>query len=362
MTRFCRPEILVGAQPIYNTTRFHPNSQTTVDGSRGNASAWLPAGGSYFVLPINERLSIGTAAIGYFGSSLNYAHHWVGRYYLTRIDSEGFSFVPGAAYRITDNLSVGACVNVMYAIERVHSQVNNALDGERDGRLRAIGNHWAAGAVVGVLYELDDCTRFGVTYVSEVKQKFKIKPKFLNVGPQLTEALATFGILNTRLNVLCNVPNWVMASAYTKITPCIAVMGNIGWQQWSNFARVDLSVNNETETTVTVAPSYLDTWHFAIGMEYYMICSKATIGFAYDSSMISNKNRTPSLPLGAQWRFGVGYQYDYSENLKFCCAYELNWMGDLKMFQDRGPLAGTISGKFRNANAQFFNLSFIYDF
>lgn len=362
MTRFDRPQLLVGGEPIYLNIKFDPNSKTTVRGSHGNASAWLPAGGGYFVLPLNDRISVGAASVGYFGSALDYGHHWVGRYYLTRTACQGFSFIPGAAYKVTDCLSIGACANIMYAINRSHCQVNNTLDGIGDGRLRAIGNNWAAGAIVGALYEPDPCTRFGITYVSEVKQKFKIKPKFLGIGPLLTEALDTTGISNSRLKILCNVPNWVMASGYRKICPSLAIMGNVGWQEWSHFSRAEISLDNANATTISVTPKYKDTWHIAAGVEYFWECSKATLGMAYDSSMVSNKNRTPSLPVGQQWRFGAGYQFSYSACIKIAAAYELNWTGDLKMYQDRGPLAGTVSGKFKNVYGQFFNLSLLWDF
>lgn len=348
---------------LYIHIKFDPNSKTTNSGSDGDASSWLPAGGSFFVMPVNDRLSIGAGSVGYFGSSIDYGHHWVGRYYVTRTTCMGFSFIPGAAYRFTDCLSMGLCVNVMYAIDRSHAQVNNELDGLPDGRLRAIGDSWGVGAIVGVLYEPDECTRLGVTYVSEVKQKFHLKPKFLDIGPRLTEALKVTGILNSRIKALFNVPNWVMISVYKNITPTVALMGNVGWQQWSKFARIEFTLSNENATSITATPKYSDTWHAALGLEYYWDeCTTATLGVAYDSSMVSNKNRTPSLPVGEQWRFGVGYQFYYNECMKICAAYEISWSGDLKLFQNRGPSAGTIAGKFRNVYGEFFNLSLIWDF
>lgn len=362
MARFSCPELLVGLQPINIHVKFDPNEHTTTPGSDGNASSWLPAGGSFIVLPLTETLTVGAASIGYFGSALDYGHHWVGRYYLTRTECQGFSFIPGAAFRFSDCLSVGGCANVMYAIDRTHAQVNNALDGLPDGRMRAISNHWAVGYIVGVLFEPNECTRVGATFVSEVKQKFKIKPEFLDIGPRLTETLGVLGILDSRVKIFCNVPNWFMASIYQQVNPCLAIMANAGWQEWSKFARAEFTLGNTTSTTITVTPKYKNTWHGAIGIEYCWNFSKATLGFAYDSSMITNKNRTPSLPVGAQWRIGAGYQFSYNRCLKICAAYELNWSGNLKLFQNRGPLAGTLAGKFRNVYAQFLDISIIWDF
>lgn len=363
MTRFKESQFLFGAQPMYLNIKFDPNAETTVPGTDGNASTWFPAGGGYIVAPISDRLSVGAAATGYFGSALDYGHHWVGRYYLVRSLCQGYSFVPGAAYKITDCLSVGVSANIMYSVFRSHEQVNNALDKLPDGRLRLTGDNWAVGAIVGVLYELDECTRFGVQYVSEVKQKFNMKPTFLDIGPKLNDILTTTGVLNSKVKILCNIPNWVTFSAYRKITPCIALMGNVGWQQWSKFGRADISLNNDNSTTLSTTLKYDDTWHVALGLEYFFVeCSKWTMGMAYDSSMVSNKNRSVTAPVGQQWRFGTGYEYTYNQNIKIGIDYELIWSGDLKIFQDRGPLAGTVAGKFNNLCINIINLALIWNF
>ncbi len=361
MTRFDRPQFLFGVQPINLNVKFHPNRQTTVPGRKGDASGWLPAGGGYLVYPVSDRFSIGAATLGYFGSALDYGSRWVGRYYVNRTACQGFSFVPGAAFKVTDCLSIGACANIMYAINRSHAQINDVFDpGYTNARVRAIGNHWAVGAILGVLFEPDERTRFGVTYVSEVKQKFNIRPEFLGLGPVLHEILDLSGVLNSKVKIECNVPNWVMASAYRRITPSIAIMGNVGWQQWSRFAWAQVELLDTKSITIT--PKYSDTWHAAMGIEYCWDFSKATCGIAYDSSMVSNKNRTPSLPIGKQWRLGLGYQFSVLNCMQICAAYELSWSGDLKMFQDRGPLAGTIAGKYKNLFAQFMQISIIKDY
>lgn len=362
MTRFQRPEILFGVQPLYSHVKFDPNSQTTVPGKDGNASTGLPAGGSYFVLPISDRISFGAASLGYFGSAVDFGHHWVGRYYLTRLACQGFSFISGGAYRLSNSFSIGLCANVMYAIDRNHAQVNNALDGLPDGRVRAIGNHWAVGAVVGLLYEPTECLRFGVTYVSRVKQKFSMKPTFLDIGPRLHTILNDTGVLNSKVKIVCKVPNWVTCSAYYKLNPRFAIMGNVGWQEWSKFSRAEISLDSDNALTITVTPKYEDTWHVALGTQVFLdSCSTLSFGMAYDSSMVSNKNRTLSLPVGSQWRFGTGYQFALKECLQLTAAYELIWSGNLKVFQSRGPLAGTVSGKFRNTYLHVFNFSLTWD-
>ena len=47
--------------------------------------------------------------------------------------------------------------------------------------------------------------------------------------------------------------------------------------------------------------------------------------------MMDDEDRTPDLPLGESWRFGLGARYDWSKNLAFGLGYTLLWSGDLDM-------------------------------
>jgi long-chain fatty acid transport protein len=80
-----------------------------------------------------------------------------------------------------------------------------------------------------------------------------------------------------------------------------------------------------------------------------------TAGVAYDSSMMDDDDRTPDLPLGEQWRFGLGTRYDWSEKLALGLGYTFLWGGDLDMDVNRGPLAGRVSGTYENASMSFIN-------
>ena len=80
------------------------------------------------------------------------------------------------------------------------------------------------------------------------------------------------------------------------------------------------------------------------------------------SAMVDEKYLTPDLPLGEQWRFGLGAQYDWSENLTIGCAYELVWTGDLDMDINRGPLAGRVSGTYEDTAMHFINFNLIWKY
>jgi long-chain fatty acid transport protein len=67
------------------------------------------------------------------------------------------------------------------------------------------------------------------------------------------------------------------------------------------------------------------------------------------------EDRTPDLPLGEMWRFGLGARYDRSKNLAFGVGYTFFWSGDLDMDVNQGPLAGRVSGTYENTSMNFIN-------
>ena len=81
-----------------------------------------------------------------------------------------------------------------------------------------------------------------------------------------------------------------------------------------------------------------------------------TAGVAYDSSMMDDEDRTPDLPLGEMWRFGLGARYDWSKDLALGVGYTFLWSGDLDMDVNQGPLAGRVSGTYENTSMNFINL------
>ena len=77
-------------------------------------------------------------------------------------------------------------------------------------------------------------------------------------------------------------------------------------------------------------------------------------GFAYDSSMVSAANRSIALPVGATYKFGLGANWLMNQKVKLGFSYELSYMGDMSISQNRGPLAGQLTGEFKDTMMHFF--------
>jgi long-subunit fatty acid transport protein len=53
-------------------------------------------------------------------------------------------------------------------------------------------------------------------------------------------------------------PDWkVLASAYHEFTDKLAIMGNVGWQDWGSFGNIDVSIDSDTSTSATQDLGYM---------------------------------------------------------------------------------------------------------
>jgi long-chain fatty acid transport protein len=375
MTRLKQPEVLFGLQPFYVHLDFESDSNTSAgnqfrpNGSHadsGDASTWMPAGGTFYVHPVNKQLSLGIGVFGYFGLAVDYDSGWVGRYYAKEAKLQGLNVMPAAAYRVNDWLSFGAGLNAMYGILNQKIAVNNNPGGigeYPDGELELDDKVWGFGGVFGVLMEPSQRTRFGLTYMTKIELDFETDADFSGLRPALQAILGNKGLLDTKLKLPVNAPQSVMLSAYHEINDRWAIMGNVGWQDWSEFGSIDVTVSAEDTNSLTVDMNYDDTWHAAAGVQYKVSdLLLLSLGISYNSSMMEDDERTPSVPSGEVWQFGTGVQYKVKKNLDVSVAYELAWLGDLSMDVNRGPLAGRVSGDYTNTSMHFINLALNWRF
>jgi long-chain fatty acid transport protein len=363
MSRLDKSQVQVGAQLLYGDIQFNPNAGTTVSGTDGGIAVGSIPGGSFFVVQkLTQDLSIGVGALSYFGLSEKYDDNWVGRYYVQKGSLLGMTLTPAVSYRIANWLSVGAGLNAMYGYTHTTVAINNG-GGLPDGELKYRDREWGYGGNFGILVEPRQGTRFGLTYLTEVKLDFSAAPEFSGLGPVLETALRNRGLLTNNLDIKITVPQMVMFSAYHELNKSWAVMASVGWQDWSQFGEVDIGINSSNPTTLTTPNKFNDTWHGALGVDFHYSPEWTfSGGVAYDSSAVDNDKRSVTIPMGWAWRFALGAQYAFNPNLVLGAAYEFAWLGDMPVDQQRGPLAGRVSGDYSNANISIFALNLTWKY
>ena len=358
MSLLSNSQLLISGQLLYGNVGLRLDSNTTVSGNNGgNPVGALPGGGVFFVYGVDTDLKFGLGAFSYFGLGQKFDEEWVGRYYLKEATLIGQTIMPSVSYRLSEQVSVGAGLNAMYGIFDQKIGVNNGGQ-QPDGQLKLNDHTWGFGADVGVLAEVSKGTRFGITYLSPVSLGFNTIPEFSGLRPAFETILQNKGLTNKSLDLTMKVPQSLMLSGYHEIDDKWAIMGNIGWQNWTQFGEIDVTVASDTPSTLTFNRSYKDTWHVAAGAQVQVSPEwLLTGGLAYDGSMVEDTDRTVDVAVGAAFRIGAGAHWQVNVPIRLGFAYELVWSGDLPVDQYRGPLAGRVSGAFDNSAIHFLNVS-----
>jgi len=365
MSQLQTPQLQSGLQLLYGDITFNKDSADTGPALRndpdgGNAIGALPGASLFYVHPLSEKVAVGFGTFSYFGLAENFDNDWVGRYYVQDSTLLGMSLMPSVSAKLTDWLSVGAGLNAMYGY--LDTKVAIRQIDYADGKLKVKDSIWGFGANAGILIEPAKGTRIGVSYLSPVDLNFEDTPSFKGLDPAGLGALPRFQDPG-QLNLDVTVPQMVMVSVYHELNEKWAFRANVGWQQWSEFGKVDIGVDSaDNDTSLTKNLNYDDTWHGAIGAIYkHSEKWEFTGGFAYDSSAVSDSNRTLSLPLGEAYRFGLGSIFHWKENVDLGFAYEFVWAGDMPVTQD-STYRGRVSGSFDNAFFSFFTANLTWRF
>lgn len=309
----------------------------------GNALQIAPLGSFYLTHTIDDQWVAGFGIFGSHGLGIDYGNGWDGRGYTQSAKLTGIAFAPSLAYRIDSNWSVGAGLIAM------HGSLEATLDltpGMGDGRGFS-NSDWAYGASFGVLYELDQHSRIGMSYFSELKWELE------------DQLFPSAGVAGLGVDIM--IPQTITLSSYHQLDDRWALLASANWQQWSRFG--DIVVASAIGSQA-INMHYKDTWHASLGVQFDVTPAlRFSSGIGYDSSAVNDEYRTVMLPMGDVWRWGLGFSYELSPVTKVEASYALAWLGNMPIEQ-QGQLGSRpeISGTYRNSYLNFFTVGIQHKF
>jgi long-chain fatty acid transport protein len=363
MTRLDRSQLLAGFQILYVDLKFDTEYAEFGGGDGGNAGGWVPAGSFSYVHKVSPELAVGLTVGSYFGLGIDYGKSWAGRYYVQEGEFLTVGVNPGVGYKLNDHWSVGLGLSAVNSSLTQKVGIRNIGPNQADGQLKLEEDDWGFGYNLGILYEPTEKSRLGLAYRSKVELEYKDTATLKGLQPPLSNLANIIGLQENKLSMEMNLPQAVMFSAYHQVTEKLALMGNVGWQDWSDFGESSASLTSTSTTDLNLDRNFDDTWHFALGLQYQIDDPwLLSVGIAYDESPVSDSDRTPDMPLDRQWRYATGLQYDLSENMTIGCAYEFLDAGDAEIRQNRGALSGELVGDYSSNYIHFFNINLIKRF
>ncbi len=144
LTRLNKPEFIAAGHLIIPNAKFtndgstHVTKPTTpfslIGNDGGNAGVTVFVPNLYYSHPVTEKFFFGLGINSPFGLQTEYDNGWVGRYHAIKSSVMTVNINPTIAYKFTDQLSIGAGLDIQY----IKAELTNAVDFGTIGALRGI--------------------------------------------------------------------------------------------------------------------------------------------------------------------------------------------------------------------------------
>jgi long-chain fatty acid transport protein len=345
LTQLNHTELAVGLHYI------SPQSDFTDDGSRlpvalggtplsggdgGDAGEDALVPNLYYAQALNSTTFIGLGINAPFGLVTDYSDTWQGRYHALRSDLKTININPSLAIQANEKLSIGFGINLQYidlelsqavdfgAVCAVAAVGACAVPQGFDGKAKLTADDWSWGYNLGLLYQLTDTTRVGLTYRSKISHHLKGDGEFRipdNAAVQGTAAATGFsdGDIDGRVTL----PESASLAVHHQLNNKVALSADVSWTRWSRF--VDLTINSDDSTRLnsTKEEDWENSLRYAVGVDYQHNDKWAfRTGVAYDETPLPGvSRRTPRIPGNDRIWFAVGASYKANDNLILDAGY-----------------------------------------
>ncbi|BEV71257.1 OmpP1/FadL family transporter [Paludibacterium sp. THUN1379] len=357
---------LDGTQIQIGLTSVMPSSSYT-DGGSTRAAASIPISGSktannyvpshveaptlYLSSKLNDKWTVGLGIFVPYGAQLNYGSNWIGRYSVENIKLETLNFNPSIAFKLDEQNSFGFGVSAQYMKAHLTKAVDSqslaaALNGGPwtltlpqilalgDGQADMTADGWGYGFNLGYMFKLDDHTRFGLAYRSQIKHTLdgNVKWTYDQVGNA-----AVAGVMNnlhssSGASTDVTTPASASANFYHDINDKLAVMGNVTWTEHSDMDKIAIQFPGTGKGNMVINQNWKDSWLYALGLNYkYNDALTLRTGVALDKSPANSQYISAALPDGDRTWLSLGANYKFDKNQSIDFSYSYVWVKDVDM-------------------------------
>lgn len=253
------------------------------------------------------------------------------------------------AYQVNQAVSIGG--GIRYVIGEgsfgATAPENNALAGlglEKGTPLKYMeGEDTAWGWQFGTAWQINEQHRIGFTYKSAVDLKLEGDAKIMQLAPGTPVANDT-GSMDLTL------PQTAELASFHQLTDKLAMHASINWTDWSSFKELYADLDTLESQTVKVE-NWKDNYRFAVGATYQVDPKLALrTGIAYDTSAVSDKNRTITIPETDRTWLSLGASYEFTKQFSLDGGFTYIFAKDAPITESRGyesdDKAQAIGGEF----------------
>ena len=296
-------------------------------GDGGDAGGLAIVPNAYFAYRLTPDIHVGVGMNAPFGLKTEYDSTWAGRTQGIKSELKTLNLNPSVAWKASDALSLGAGLSIQYAKATLTNLAGAA------GLATVKGDDYGWGFNLGALWKLNDSTRVGLAYRSEVDQKLEGTAEF---------SIATGA--NGPVTASVTLPDSASLSFVHKLNPRLELLADVTWTGWSDFD--ELRIVRATGTTLGVTPeNWSDSYRYSVGANYRMN-DKVTLrgGVAYDETPVSDTFRTVRIPDENRTWLAFGAQYRLSSKSALDFGYTHLFIKDATINKTESGV--TLSGKY----------------
>ena len=292
-------------------------------------AAFVPDG--YFGWRLNDRVVAGFALVSPWGLTTKYYGDSVLRFGAVYSAVRAIDIVPTIAFDINEQLSGGLSFQAMY-MKAAFTNFNGpytsipAIDSlvaaTNPTNLKASG--WGFGAIMGILFKPDLCTRIGLSYRTQISEQLS------GDGQQYVSPGGT--VPGPSPDFLFNAQTAVKAGTITPAVLSLGLARDLGdltvkataqMNFWNSLNQLTLHMPDAFGTSATFPFNWNNAWFASLGADYRAndVLTLRT-GVAFDESPTRDGYRDPRIPDSDRYWLTFGASFKMTKHLSFDGAYE----------------------------------------
>ena len=324
-------------------------------GEHKKMSFWQPVPAGFAQYNVNDRFKVGVGIYAPFGLKTHYNSNWFGSdtAILSKLDIVDFNV--SAAYKLNEHWSIGASAILRYISGRMTNTITPVAG---DGFSNFNVHGWTQTGTLGVMYEADKNTRFGLSW-------------------RLRSAQHAKGYWKVSGNAMSNQAGHVWASPDLPETFTLSgyhrykdfgFSGTARWTHWSS-SFPEFTVRSDAPLIYGIygprgkvsTYRYKNSWTLTGGVDYYY-CKNLTLRFGggWDESPAHHDaHRTLRIPDNDRWWMSVGASY-MKDNWQLDVGYAHMIARTAKAWEVSDPTA--VHAKYKNMQSHMLGAQFQYKF
>ena len=284
---------------------------------------------------LSEDLTAGLSVTAPWGLSTRYNDGWAGRYYALESKLITVNTVPSLAYRVSQDFTVSAGVQIQYAKGTLTNAVDFGTIGAfggvpfavpttQDGKAEFNAEDWGYGFVLGALWHVDPSVWVGASYRSEIAHKLKGDVDFTLDGAGVGAAILglTGQFADSAATTKLTTPAVASLGAAVEVSPSVTLLAEAGYTWWSAFDELRVRFVNPAQADVVQTYDWKNAWFASAGVKYRP-SERWTLrtGVAFDQSPTKDSTRDPRIPDADRTWLALSAQYDFDGGTSLTAGY-----------------------------------------